>query len=143
MMPDRMSKFLYVSAFILAAVLLEYIRRRYGIPVTILDIFLLPLSLIFSSVLLKDFFFRQNPADQAGLSLRDGVFRALVALLLFFPLGAWSLWEGIRNPLDYFSGIKGAAHGYTLIGIGLFCLSLGIMLAASVVRGIRAAARKG
>ena len=39
MMPDRMSNFLYVSAFILVAVLLEYIRRRYGIPVTILDIF--------------------------------------------------------------------------------------------------------
>ena len=33
-------------------------------------------------------------------------------------MGSWLAWLGIQTPLKYFSSVKGAAHGYTLIQIG-------------------------
>ena len=30
----------------------------------------------------------------------------------------WLTWLGVQDPLHFFSSVKGAAHGYTLIQIG-------------------------
>ena len=42
------------------------------------------------------------------------VFTAILAVM-----GTWVAWLGIQAPLQYFSGVKVAAHGYTLIQFGI------------------------
>lgn len=134
----RIKGFLNVSGFLLLALVLEFVRKGYGIPVTILDIFLFPLSLIFGFILLKDFFFGRKgealPADRP--SFRSIIGRAASVLILFLPVGIWSLWMGIREPFEHFSGVKGAVHGYTMAGIGLFVIAIAAMLTVSVFRSI-------
>ncbi len=46
------------------------------------------------------------------------------------------MWEGFKDPFSYFSGIKGAAHGYSLIAIGLLIFSLGVTSISSVIRNV-------
>ena len=128
-----------IIGLLLIALAIEYMRRTYGIPVTILDILLFPLSLVFTFVLLKNFFFEQSREEKESMnahSLRSITGRAAITVLLFFPLGLWSIWLGIQNPFEYFSGVKGAVHGYSLVVLGVFIFSIGIMLTISVIRSI-------
>ena len=139
MTSEKFKSILFIIGFMTIGLILEFTRKAYGIPVTILDILLFPLSLIFTVLLLKDFFINQSKEKtKKSLKLKASAIagRIAITLLLFFPLGIWAMWEGLKNPFGYFSGIKGAAHGYTLTAIGLFIFSLGIIFISSVIRNV-------
>ncbi|EIA5326263.1 hypothetical protein K7L04_004711, partial [Vibrio parahaemolyticus] len=42
----------------------------------------------------------------------------LIFTITLAAMGGWITWLGIQAPLQYFSSVKGAAHGYTLIQLG-------------------------
>ena len=118
-------KYVLIIAVIMVS---EAVRRFYGIPVTILDILLFPVFLLFIVRGVKSLaFHRKSRAyDQTKeSSTKLLVFSLIVGLFIMIPLGVFSLWHGIKDPLRFFSGVKGSVHGYTLVELGVFITGAG------------------
>lgn len=117
-----------VCGLVLLAVIIEIIRQKTNIPVTLLDIFFFPGCLLFSFIFLRYEFlnkktlFKYNLVEPVSALKKLGVF---VGALFLTALGGWCFWMGICEPLTYFWGIKGAAHGYTLVAMGFLISLLG------------------
>ncbi len=58
----------------------------------------------------------------------------LFVFIFMTGLGLWSIISGACNPLGYFSGVKGAVHGYTFLIIGIMIAVFGI---AGIVKSKR------
>jgi hypothetical protein len=116
----RVVNLLLVIALI---VTIEALRYFTGLPITVIDLLMFPASIILIALSLKSLLFhrttsieivrQQNKPSLYSLMLR--FFTAIAGLLL----GLWSLYEGANNPLLLYTGVKGAAHGYTLFTLGL------------------------
>ncbi|KOO01781.1 hypothetical protein AKJ17_18840 [Vibrio nereis] len=111
-----------IIIIVLVILVSEGIRIYTGVPITILDVVILPItcSLVY---LMKYYKFpfsktykdRQSHQTQNAFQLIGSlVFTAILAVM-----GTWVAWLGIQAPLQYFSGVKVAAHGYTLIQVGI------------------------
>jgi len=42
-------------------------------------------------------------------------------------LGAWCFWEGSHHPFQFYTGVKGSGHGYTLAAVGLATILMGMI----------------
>ncbi len=122
-------KFLFrICGLLLFITVFEIFRRLTGISLTLIDLMLNPLIIVFTYALLryeifnKETLFRYNLPEPVSLSKKIGI---LFGSLIMVLLGSWSFISGIREPLGFFSGIKGAAHGYTLAVMGISMLLLG------------------
>ncbi len=127
-----------LSALVIAAVI-ELIRRRYGIPITILDLILTPGTLVITFFVLKHLIQKKYEPDNGNLDnlslpKRLAVLSAFIFMMI--PLGGWCVFMGVREPLGYFTGVKGAAHGYTVFIVGMAVLSVGFFGAYKVVKHI-------
>lgn len=134
---SKLKTTIYVSLLIGVGLIIEWFRAETGIPVTILDILLLPLCVIFIYIVIREILFADkssvnsenlqslSPAKRLGL---------IVVCLLMLLLGAWGIWAGLSAPFDYFSGVKGAAHGYTLAIIGLLIVLFGLVGVWSTIK---------
>lgn len=108
-------------ALVLLIIAIESFRHATELPFTVIDILILPLSIISIVFGLKSLFINRKktnlpePIEQSLLKQSVHIFTAILVLLL----GLWALYEGWNNPLLMYTGVKGAAHGYTLLSIGL------------------------
>ncbi|MEL0646831.1 hypothetical protein V6248_05300 [Pseudoalteromonas agarivorans] len=114
-----------VKVFILIVIIIlisEVIRLYTGIPVTIMDIIIFPITCLLV------YFMRFYTSPFSDLNADKYAPPPLSALQLFgFVLfsiilviaGVWIAWMGILAPLEYFSSVKGGGHGYSLIQLGV------------------------
>jgi hypothetical protein len=99
-------------------------------PETLVDLLLFPLSCIalylFANELVKMGVERPENGDP---TLRERVGRLILGTVIFLPLLAWSVYAGVKNPIGYFTGVRGALHGYTLIPLGCALLVMWLCIA--------------
>lgn len=138
-MSSKLSSILFFTVFFIVAFILEFIRKRYSVPVTIIDILLFPLSVLIIVYSLKQLVFRRKK-DTYNHSINDSNLKLMLylcfSLIVLVPLGLFTLWMGIQEPLGFFSGIKGPAHGYTLIPLGIIITGLGVFMAFKLVQSL-------
>jgi len=114
-------------------VLLNIIRVEYKIPVTIIDIIFFPASIVLSFLILKMVVSKnliKYKIDQT--TVKSSLISFFLFTLIVIPLSSWGILSGISAPFDYFSGIKGSGHGYTLSAIGIFLLILWAVFACEI-----------
>ncbi len=106
---------------VLAIFISEGIRLYTGLPITIIDIGILPITCLliyymrfYKSPFSKSYKDMTTHQPQSAWQLIG----FLVFTIMLAIMGAWIAWLGVQEPFKYFSGIKGAAHGYTLIQVG-------------------------
>lgn len=129
---------LLIAGIILIAFVIDFIRRRYHIPIALWDIIFFPLSVLIIFYSLKYLLFKRKKeglkylGDDSTLK-KSGMIVATLVLLL--PLGMGLIWMGVTEPLGYFSG-KGGAHGYTLIPLGLLIAGFSVIYIYITLRSI-------
>ncbi|WP_022946110.1 hypothetical protein [Pseudoalteromonas ruthenica] len=117
----RWAKLKTAIIIVLVILISEVIRLHTGLPITIINIVVLPITCLliycmkyYRSPFSKTYKGTDNHLKQTPFQL--------IGFLLFTislaAMGSWIAWLGIQAPLQYFSGVKGAAHGYTLIQVG-------------------------
>ena len=114
-MKSRLLDILLVIALIVSV---DAVSRFTGLPFTVGDVLLLPLLLVAVLFSVQSLLARKKKkpeADEPELTLMK-LFGSLVGVFLALLLGLWSLYEGVRNPFLLYTGVKGAVHGYTLLG---------------------------
>jgi len=115
---------------ILAILAVEFFRSVTGIPVTILDLILFPMSLLIVFFTLKLLVKSKDLAAVKNKPMpwhkRWGYF---VFSLLLILLGLWAIVAGLQAPFHLFTGVKGAAHGYSLVALGLVITVFSIYMA--------------
>ncbi|EPT9323658.1 hypothetical protein ACVTOI_004568, partial [Vibrio parahaemolyticus] len=106
---------------VLIILISEGVRLYTGLPITIIDIGLLPITCLliycmkyYKSPFSKTYKDMGNHQQQTPLQLIG----FLLFAIILAAMGGWITWLGIQAPLQYFPSVKGAAHGYTLIQIG-------------------------
>ncbi len=106
---------------VLVILISEGIRLYTGLPITIIDIGILPITCLliyyirfYKFPFSKKYYDKNTQQPQSGWQLIG----FLVFTIMLAIIGAWIAWLGIQGPLHYFSSVKGAAHGYTLIQVG-------------------------
>lgn len=105
---------------ILIIIIFETIRLYTGIPITIVDIIIFPIT----CVLIYCLKFYTSPFSDDGINTPPPLNAwQLIGFMLFSILliimGIWLSYLGIQDPLHYFSSNKGGGHGYTLVQLGV------------------------
>ena len=103
-------------------VISEGIRLYTVLPITIIDIGIIPITcLLIYYTKFYTFPFSKKYYDkntQPPLNSWQLIGFLLFTIMLAI-IGIWLTWIGVHNPLHYFYSVKGSAHGYTLIQLGL------------------------
>ncbi|PMO48826.1 hypothetical protein BCT11_04430 [Vibrio sp. 10N.222.52.B12] len=106
---------------VLVILISEAIRLYTGLPITIIDIGVLPITCLLIYCM-KYYRFPFSKTYKDTDNLQQQTLLQLIGFLLFTiilaAMASWIAWLGIQAPLKYFSSVKGSAHGYTLIQIG-------------------------
>jgi hypothetical protein len=117
-----------ICGLIILIVIFEIFRNLTHIKFTLLDLMLSPICIICIYGLLRYEFFnnkyllRYNQVEPVSRIRKLGIFIVSVLLML---TGLWCLLLGVREPLAFFSGIRGAVHGYTMAVMGILMLLIG------------------
>jgi len=125
----------YIFFFFLFVVLLEFLRETFNLRMTIIDLFVIPVSLIIDAGMIY-ILFSKDPApltqefDQFNISKK--VFIFITYILLLF-LSCYSIYYGFTQHLTFFSSVRGGAHGYS---IALMGLSLLLILAVGPLKDL-------
>ncbi len=125
---DRLKNLPAICGLILLIVIFEIFRGLTHIKLTLLDLMLFPICIICIYGLLRYEFFnkkyllRYNLVEPVSRGKKFGIF--IVSILLMLS-GLGCLLLGIREPLAFFSGVRGAVHGYTLAAMGVSMLLIG------------------
>ncbi len=125
----KIESFFIVGSLIFLGVIIEVIRKTKNIPITILDLMFFPGSIFFTvvfcrSILMGEESMRQyNLVEPISFIKKLGLF---IAALLSIAFGFWMIWIGVHEPLKYFSGVRGAAHGYTMVPVGILIFVFGV-----------------
>jgi len=130
-------KFLSILGIIVAIASVEIFRALTGIPVTLLDILLFPISIIFIAGMAKLLFEKEKKnkkkkrhnTSTAEIKLSWIKRLGYIAMgLMMLALGVWGISAGIEQPFTLFTGVKGASHGYTLVALGICIVIMGLMV---------------
>lgn len=127
-------KFLSLLGIIGAIASVEIFRAVTGIPVTLLDVLLFPISIIFIVGMAKLLFEKEKKNKRQNTSTAEiklGWIKRMgyIAVgLMMLALGAWGISAGIEQPFTLFTGVKGASHGYTLVALGICIVIMGLMV---------------
>ncbi|MCP4024524.1 MAG: hypothetical protein GY729_21980 [Desulfobacteraceae bacterium] len=136
---NRYQNVIFILTFLAIAAVIELIRQKYGIPITILDLILTPATLVIAFFILRYLIQKNYEPDNGNLDNLSLVKRLAVLagfIILMIPLGAWCAFMGAREPLGYFTGVKGAAHGYTVFIVGMAVLAVGFFGVYKVINHI-------
>jgi len=130
-------KILTALGIIGAIVSVEIFRAVTGIPVTIIDITLFPISVIFIVGMAMILFKKENKNKKKRRNRNatpseitfSWVKRLgyIAGAILMLALGVWGILEGIEQPFKLFTGVKGPAHGYTLAAIGVVLIIMALI----------------
>lgn len=126
-----MKYYIITGISIVGAVSIDSLLTHMGLPIVVTDLILVPLSITTIVFVCAPKFLAGNYIDRQQLASLSGR-----KLLSFFGgatflvlLGGILIYLGFLNPLQLFSGAKGAVHGYTLVATG----SAFILLVFSIV----------
>ena len=110
------------SIIIIFAILIsEGIRLYTGLPITLIDLGTPPVTcMLIYCIRFYKFPFSKTYKDKSSHQSQSAwqLIGFLVFTVILAIMGVWLTWLGVQDPLHFFSSVKGAAHGYTLIQIG-------------------------
>ena len=127
----------YFLFIVPAGIAVEYLRVNYDIPLTILDILLFPLFLFIIIYFFKTAFKTKKTVNNSNPMDSEPAYKVILFLFVFIFmvfLGIWAALTGGLSPLEYFSGVKGAVHGYTMLLTGIVICSFG---AAGIFKSVQ------
>ena len=112
-----------VLVIILLIIASELFRYYSGLPITLMDLIILPITLLLMYLaghIIVEYF---KPPKNTGVAATQPtvwqlVFGFMVSALLA-PAGLWLCYQGWLSPFALHTSVKGAAHGYTLVHLGL------------------------
>ncbi len=121
--------FIFVIGWLIISIILEITRQQANIPITIID-----LSVLFFCLFVIVSIFRspsyskktkkkQYDNEPVPFFKKMGL---VLTFILMIVLGVSVFWIGIQEPFKFFTGIKGAAHGYTLVALGLIIIGTSV-----------------
>lgn len=128
MWPKHLKNFCFWLILLGVAIVLEYTRRVWNIPVALGDLLLLPCSAL--TIYLCGYQLLSHVAGTVEPEFRGSHWLG-ASSFLWIALGIVVFYMGINDPLGHFSGAKGAAHGYSLLasGFGIFLLGVSVLVA--------------
>lgn len=135
-----MKSFLTLTAFVFVAIGIDLTLSLLGVPITVMDILLTPLSIAivlysFSPSFLAN---RLVKIDAAPTPLYHSLGMSAVFALII-TMAIYLLVLGATDPLLLFTSVKGAAHGYTLASLSIAILSIsGSVLYIHIFRKLNA-----
>ncbi|RKF19774.1 hypothetical protein DBZ36_04770 [Alginatibacterium sediminis] len=125
----------------LVIVIPELIRFYTGLPITIIDLVVFPvfcLLLYFITTYVLDIKRSSKLDANKVFDRRWKVIGFLIFSVAIASMGIWLTWLGVQQPLTLFSSAKGAAHGYTLVQLGvittLYSVGLSVVCSISLIR---------
>lgn len=116
-----MKHYLTIALIVIVAIIIDSLFAYAGLPVATMDLILTPLGLaiiigVCTPKYLGGYYLQERPAQGHNLKTKLLLLLAVPAILL---LGVWSVYAGVTEPFTFYSGVKGNAHGYSLLVMGL------------------------
>ena len=118
-----------ISIFLLIFIS-EVIRVYTGIPVTILDVMLLPITGILIYIGFYTLLNRKKDKNK-NVQAAQSIWQLLGGILFItalVPVGVWITWLGAEKPFLLFTGVKGSVHGYTLVYLGAIVAVISVVM---------------
>lgn len=130
-----------VVVFFVSVVLFVFLLILVSVPFTLLDVLLTPASILLILLGLKSLIggkkLSKKDVINDDLSTVQCCYYIFFSLLTFI-LGIWCVVSGWESLLLLFSGIKGSAHGYTVLSLGLLIAGYSLFCAYQYILVIRA-----
>lgn len=123
---------LFVIIIIIAS-LLEWMRNKFNIPVSILDLISTPISILMIYLLLEETL-KEKRTNELKLNIKQKIFLLLTCAFLLIPLSIFGLYEGFTNPLSFLGSVKGSFHGYSLIPISLLLCFVSFLIIKNIIK---------
>ena len=136
-MKVRFSTVLITIVIVMVAAAIEWFRQISGFPVTLLDLILTPLFLVFSFYMLRELNFlrrRSSKISQMQPSTFGQWLLTVLGMVLLLVLALVAIWHGVSEPLLFMSGVKGSMHGYTLAALGVCLLLICVLALWSLIK---------
>ncbi len=142
------SNIVAVIGVLIVGGVLEYMRRTFGIPISIVDVLITPMSVLLCYMMLIEIKKNISPKDPKDLRPIENVSLAILVGLFFvtvlFLAGGgyiiWSLGGGLLQFFDTKNRL--GMHGYSLVlsglvlcFIGAFTFVMFIRTIATIIRG--------
>ncbi|PCM45860.1 hypothetical protein [Marinobacter sp. ANT_B65] len=127
--------FVFFSFVILLSAIVEFIRIEYQIPISPFDLAAFPLSLVVCFNLVKQLI-SKNPAKYklADIGTKKLLLMFFVFSVIDIPVGVGMIWMGMASPLEFISGLKGGAHGYSFVSFGILLLMVWVYCTVLILR---------
>jgi len=124
-----------VMAIVVVAVVFDAVMDNAGVPVTFLDVLIVAVSLLILYLPVNAFFTKHKPTKKAAtpVRLKPEWSKLILGLVLLIMLSASALYLGLDDPWKLYKGIKGPAHGYTIVLLGIALAVIGVMLGYSLL----------
>jgi len=115
-----MKHYIIIGSFIVVTIFIDSLFSYMGLPIVVTDLILVPLSITTIVLVCAPKFLAGNYIDRQQLASLSGLklLSLLCGAIFLVLLGGFVTYLGFLNPLQLFSGAKGAAHGYTLVVTG-------------------------
>lgn len=131
----KLNNVIFIIWIFFMSICMEWVRGEYEIPVTLLDLVLFPISLAFSFFSLKWLVTaKQDDCHPAETTKKKLLANFVILSLIVIPFGGWSVTVGIAGPFEYFHGVRGSAHGYTLASVGILLIIVWALFAVELTR---------
>ena len=117
----------------------EVFRAYTGLSMTLIDVIFFPASILILFFLAK-YLITSKSKKQINHNKKTPMqfFYYIVLFIVFCLLGFWCIYAGWQAPFQLFSGVKGVAHGYTLISLGVLISSVSIWGVFKMAQEIKA-----
>ena len=124
---DSIKKYLVI---IVVIVVVEAIRLFTGLPITPVDVLLTPASIFLMALGIRYLIFtKQKRVDDDAPYMSQSIWQLsgnLIVLIGLIMLGLWCVYDGLQDPLEFFTSVKGSGHGYTLVCLGSLLVGYGL-----------------
>jgi len=129
--------FVFFSFVILLSAAVEFTRIEYQIPISSIDLVGFPISIVVCFNLVKNLIYKKP----AKYKLSDiGTKKLLLMFFVFsiidIPVGVGMIWMGMASPLEFISGLKGGAHGYSFVSFGILLLMVWTYCTVLILRNL-------
>jgi|GEM_PF-3174334 len=124
-----MKKYFEIGIFLFIALCIEALFTFIGLPIRFGDLFLIGISILLIYILLASLISGSSKASQNRVD-SDPFAKILLKsfyLLLLSLLGISLIYIGLTAPLKLIVGVKGSAHGYSLVVSGISIIVLVVL----------------
>ena len=119
-----------VLIIVVVAVVFDTVMDSAGVPVTFLDVLMVGICLLILYVPVSAFFIKHKPTKKTapqGLAKPEWG-KLIFGLALVLALSGLSFYLGLDDPWKLYKGVRGPAHGYTMLLLGSALAVIGLML---------------